>query len=94
MCIDKDIFIHPSRQIMPVDIDYYVSPFLVWCVFMVYNLLHATIGVLNPYGLLHVIFSLDYRILLIGMNMIGLYLFLRHVRIDFTLRMVMNHREP
>lgn len=88
ICIDD----HPFSA-MP-EYDYRMSPLHVWCVFMVYNLFSASIGVLNMHGLLHTIFSLDYRVLLIGMNMIGLYLFLRHVRIDFTLRMVMNHREP
>ena len=75
---------------MPVDIDYRMSPLHIWCVFMVYNLISASIGVLNMHGLLNIIFSLDYRILLIGMNMIALYLFLRHARIDFTMRIIMN----
>jgi hypothetical protein len=36
------------------------------------------------------IYSLDYRAALIIMNVSGLYLFLRHVRIDFALRLTMN----
>jgi hypothetical protein len=44
----------------------------------------------NLYGILNALFSVDYRVLLIGLNMIGLYLFLRHARIDFTMRITMN----
>lgn len=80
-----------TLSVMPVDIDYRISPLHIWCIFLVYNLLDANIGVFSLYGILNAIFSLDYRILLIGLNMIGLYLFLRHARIDFTMRIAMNH---
>jgi len=75
---------------MPVDLDYQMSPLHILGIFFIYNLFHAGIGAFNYYGLLHALFSLDYRILLIGMNIIGLYLFLRHARIDFTLKITMN----
>ena len=53
---------------------------------MLYNLLKPLIS-----GVMSIsIHSLDYRAALILMNMFGLYLFLRHVRIDFTLRLTMN----
>lgn len=76
---------------MPNDIVYdHASPFYVWCIFMLYNWFQSNFGL---YGLLNAVLSLDYRILLILLNAIGLYMFLRHVRIDFTVRMAMNMNE-
>jgi len=66
------------------------SPFYVWIAFMIYNLFQTNIGL---YTLLHSIVSIDYRLLLIAMNFIGLYLFLRHARFDFTIRVRMNQDE-
>jgi len=76
---------------MPVDIDYNMSPLHIWFAFLVYNLFTATIREFNFYGILHAMFSVDYRILLIVLNVIGLYLFLRHARIDFAIRITMNN---
>jgi len=45
----------------------------------------------NLYGILNALFSVDYRVLLIALNALGLYLFLRHARINFTMRIAMNH---
>lgn len=78
---------------MPVDIDYNVSPLHIWFVFVLYNIITASVREFNLYGLLNIFFSLDYRILLITLNMVGLYLFLRHARIDFTMRIAMNHHQ-
>ena len=53
---------------------------------MLYNVLKPIIS-----GIISVsLHSLDYRAVLILVNVFGLYLFLRHVRIDFTLRLTMN----
>jgi hypothetical protein len=67
---------------MPVDLTYRLSPLYVWVIFMLYNVIQPLISVS--------IYSLDYRAALIIMNVSGLYLFLRHVRIDFALRLTMN----
>ena len=75
---------------MPVDIDYRTSPLQIWFIFVLYNIITANMREFNLYGILNALFSLDYRMLLIGLNMIGLYLFLRHTRIDFTMRIAMN----
>ena len=72
------------------DINYHMSPLYIWFIFLLWNTLNATIGSINFYGLLNAFFSLDYRIGLIVLNTIGLYLFLRHARIDFTIRVAMN----
>jgi hypothetical protein len=73
-----------------IELLYNVSPISVWILFMVYNWLHSQI---NIYALLTALFSLDYRILLVLLNIAGLYMFLRHARIDFTLRVTMNNAE-
>lgn len=65
----------------------HITPFYVWVAFMLYNWFHTNIGF---YSLLHAFVSMDYRVLLITMNLIGLYLFLKNVRIDFTMRVRMN----
>lgn len=53
---------------------------------MLYNMIKPLIS-----GLISVsIYSLDYRAVLILVNVIGIYMFLRHARIDFTLRLTMN----
>lgn len=53
---------------------------------MLYNMIKPLIsGVISES-----IYSLDYRAVLILVNVFGLYVFLRHVRIDFTLRLTMN----
>lgn len=53
---------------------------------MLYNMIKPLIS-----GVISIsINSLDYRAVLILMNLFGLYLFLRHVRFDFTLRLTMN----
>ena len=53
---------------------------------MLYNMIKPLIS-----GLISVsIYSLDYRAVLILVNVFGLYLFLRHARIDFTFRLTMN----
>lgn len=75
---------------MPVDIDYRTSPLQIWFIFVLYNIITASMKEFNLYGILNALFSVDYRVLLIGLNMIGLYLFLRHARIDFTMRIAMN----
>jgi hypothetical protein len=54
---------------------------------MTYNWLHSTF---NTYTILNAVWALDYRILLVMVNGIGIYLFLKYARIDFTLRLVMN----
>jgi hypothetical protein len=64
-----------------------ISPLYVWLAFVIYNWFQTNIGV---YGLLNTIYSIDYRILLVTMNFMGLYLFLRYARIDFTIRIRMN----
>ncbi len=68
----------------------HITPFYVWLAFMLYNWFHTNIGF---YSIIHAIVSMDYRVLLISLNLIGLYLFLRHVRIDFTMRVRMNQDE-
>jgi hypothetical protein len=74
---------------MPVDINYLnVSPLYVWGMFMLYNWFQSRGGL---YGFLNTIISLDYRVLLVTINVVGVYLFLRHARIDFTLRIAMNN---
>jgi hypothetical protein len=76
---------------MNADADYrHITPFYVWIAFILYNWFQTNIGL---YALLHSIVSIDYRILLITMNFIGLYIFLRHVRLDFTIHVRMNHDE-
>jgi hypothetical protein len=76
--------------IMPVNLEYNnISPIHVWLLFITYNWMHSTF---NVYAILNSIFSLDYRILLIMINVAGIYFFLRHARIDFTLRLIMNER--
>ena len=67
--------------------NHHASPFYVWIAFIIYNWFQTNIGL---YTLLHSIVSIDYRLLLIAMNFIGLYIFLRHARIDFTIRVRMN----
>jgi hypothetical protein len=53
---------------------------------MLYNMIKPLIsGLFSVY-----IYSLDYRAVLILVNVFGLYVFLRHARIDFTLRLTMN----
>ena len=76
---------------MPVDIDYQMSPFHIWFIFVLYNIITSSMREFNLYGILNALFSVDYRVLLIGLNAIGLYLFLRHARINFTMRIAMNH---
>ena len=71
---------------MPLDFTYNLNPLYVWGVFMLYNFTKPLISELISVS----IHSLDYRAALILMNLFGLYLFLRHVRIDFTLRLTMN----
>ena len=71
---------------MPMDLTYHLNPLYVWAIFMGCNLIQPLIS-----GIISIsIYSLDYRAALIFMNMVGLYLFLQHVRIDFTLRLTMN----
>ena len=72
---------HPFQQ-MPAELTYHLNPVYIWAIFMLYNLIQPFISIS--------IHSLDYRAALIFMNFVGLYLFLRHVRIDFTLRLTMN----
>jgi len=67
---------------MPTNLTYHLNPLYIWGVFMLYNLIQPLISIS--------IRSLDYRAALILMNVVGLYLFLRHVRIDFALRLTMN----
>jgi hypothetical protein len=67
-----------------------VSPLYVWIAFMIYNWFQTNISI---YALLNTLFSMDYRLLLIAMNFIGLYIFLRNARIDFTIRVRMNDVE-
>ena len=53
---------------------------------MLYNMIKPII-----YGVIsESINTLDYRAVLILVNVFGLYVFLRHARIDFTLRLTMN----
>lgn len=77
--------------LMPVNVDYRMSPLHIWFVFMVYNLCTAVIREFNVYSILHAMFSVDYRILLIVLNVIGWYLFLHYARIDFAIRITMNN---
>jgi hypothetical protein len=70
------------RHPMPMDLTYHLNPLYAWAIFMVCNVIQPLISIS--------IHSLDYRAALIFMNMVGLYLFLQHVRIDFTLRLTMN----
>ena len=72
---------------MPSEVmTYHLNPLYVWGVFMLYNMIKPLIsGVISES-----INSLDYRAVLILVNVFGLYVFLRHVRIDFTLRLMMN----
>jgi len=71
---------------MPTEMTYHLNPLYVWAVFMLYNMIKPLIS-----GVISIsINSLDYRAVLILVNVVGLYLFLRHVRIDFTLRLTMN----
>lgn len=71
---------------MPAEFTTHLNPLHVWVVFMLYNILKPLIS-----GIISVsIHTLDYRAVLILVNVVGLYLFLRHVRIDFTLRVTMN----
>jgi hypothetical protein len=75
---------------IPINIDYKMSPFHVWFIFILYNLFTVSMKEFNLYGILYAMFSLDYRVLLIALNTVGLYLFLRHAKIDFTARISMN----
>jgi len=71
---------------MPTEMTYHLNPLYVWGVFMLYNMIKPLIsGLISVY-----IYSLDYRAVLILVNVFGLYVFLRHARIDFTLRLTMN----
>ncbi len=70
--------------------NHHASPFYVWIAFIIYNWFQTNIGL---YTLVHSIVSIDYRLLLIAMNFIGLYIFLRHARLDFTIRVRMNDDE-
>jgi hypothetical protein len=79
---------HPTIK-MPVDVAYHMSPLYIWSLYILYHWFYANF---NIYDLLNAVFSLDPRILLISINIIGLYLFLRFARIDFTMRVVMNTR--
>ena len=67
---------------MPMDLTYHLNPLYVWAIFMGFNVIQPLIS--------NSVYSMDYRAALIFMNVAGLYLFLRHVRIDFTLRLTMN----
>ena len=80
------LFNHPTIK-MPVDVAYHMSPLYIWSLYILYHWFYANF---NIYDLLNAVFSLDPRILLISINIIGLYLFLRFARIDFTMRVVMN----
>lgn len=87
-----DIILESQSQsiIMPVaaNVAYNnVSPLYVWFAFMIYNCFQTNIGF---YNLIHMFVSIDYRLLLIAMNCIGLYIFLRYARIDFTFHVRMN----
>ncbi len=53
---------------------------------MLYNMIKPIISGLISES----INTLDYRAVLILVNVFGLYVFLRHARIDFTLRLTMN----
>jgi hypothetical protein len=76
---------------MNANADYrHITPFYVWIAFIIYNWFQTNIGL---YTLIHSIVSMDYRLLLITLNLIGLYMFLRHARIDFTIRVRMNQGE-
>ncbi len=80
----------PFHSMPHADINYHMSPLYFWFIFLLWNTLNASIGSIHFYGILNAFFSLDYRIGLIVLNTIGLYLFLRHARIDFTFRVAMN----
>jgi len=67
-----------------------LSPFYFWLGIVLFHFFQTHI---SAYALLNTLFSLDYRFLLIAMNFTGLYIFLRHARIDFTVRVRMNQHE-
>ncbi len=80
----------PFHSMPHADINYHMSPLNFWFIFLLWNTLNASIGSIHFNGILNAFFSLDYRIGIIVLNTIGLYLFLRHARIDFTFRVAMN----
>lgn len=68
-----------------------VSPLYIWAVFMVYNLLRNIIGYMGITNyisvLLNTVLSMDYRAALILVNIIGWYLLMRRVKIEFSLKL-------
>ena len=75
---------------MPMD----VSLIHVWFAFMVYNLLQYMIGYMRISNYISVILNtillLDYKAVLVFVNIVGLYLFLRRVKVEFSLKLTMN----
>ena len=75
---------------MPMD----VSLIHIWAMFMMYNLLQYIIGYMRISNyisvLLNTILLLDYRAVLVFVNIVGWYLFLRRVKVEFSLKLTMN----
>jgi hypothetical protein len=63
----------------------------IWLAFMVYNLIRYIVGymgITNYIGvLLHTILLMDYKVALILVNIIGWYLILRRVKVEFSLKL-------
>jgi len=74
---------------MPLEIEYTnISPLYVWLLFIAYNWFQLNF---NMYSLLNALIALDYRVVIIITNVVGIYLFLRYARIEFTFRIQMNN---
>jgi hypothetical protein len=71
-----------------------VSLIHIWLAFMVYNLLQYIIGYMRISNyisvLLNTILLLDYKAVLVFVNIVGLYLILRRVKVEFSLKLTMN----
>ena len=63
----------------------------VWLVFMAYNLIRYIVGYMGITNymsvLLHTILLMDYKAVLILVNIIGWYLLLRRVKVEFSLKL-------
>ena len=77
---------------MPMD----VSVIHIWAMLMMYNLLQYIIGYMRISNyisvLLNTILLLDYRAVLVFVNIVGWYLFLRRVKVEYSLKLTTIRR--
>ena len=71
-----------------------VSLIHIWLAFMVYNLLQYIIGYMRISNyisvFLNTILFLDYKAVLVFVNIVGWYLILRRVKVEYSLKLTMN----